>query len=89
LDAPTLFQSGADDFCLQIIAVVAERESCIQRIMARDSIGEHDAIMRLNNQPDEAFFCENADNVIKNNGNLQEFEEEIKSWLKKTTKSKT
>jgi dephospho-CoA kinase len=67
LDAPTLFQSGADDFCDKLVAVVADRGRCIRRIIERDSIGEHDAVMRLRHQPDEAYFRENCDYVIENN----------------------
>jgi dephospho-CoA kinase len=88
LDAPTLYQSGFDDFCLQVIAVVADRAACIGRIMARDSISEQAAVMRLNNQPDEAFFRENADCVIENNGELPDFRKEVQTWLRKAHSSK-
>ena len=77
LDAPTLFQSGADDFCNKIIAVVADKTICVERIMKRDSISEDDALLRLNNQPGEEFFLKNADIVIKNNGSVDEFTTKI------------
>jgi dephospho-CoA kinase len=78
LDAPTLYRSGADDFCHLIVAAVADRAACIARITERDSISEQDAVMRLNNQPDETFFRENADYVLENNGDLPAFRERIK-----------
>ncbi|MCL1832777.1 MAG: dephospho-CoA kinase [Oscillospiraceae bacterium] len=77
LDAPTLFQSGADDFCDKIVAVTADRQTCITRIVNRDKIGEHDAVMRLNNQPDEAYFRRRCDYVIQNNGDLNELRQNI------------
>jgi L-threonylcarbamoyladenylate synthase len=77
LDAPTLFQSGADAYCGKIIAVVADRQSCIDRIVKRDNIGEHDAVMRLNNQPDEVYFRKNCEYVIENNGSKNDFRQKI------------
>jgi dephospho-CoA kinase len=77
LDAPTLFQSGANEFCGMIIAVVAEKKACIERITARDLISEQDALMRLNNQPNEDFFRKNADYIIENNGDFNEFRQKI------------
>jgi dephospho-CoA kinase len=77
LDAATLFQSGADDFCDKIIAAVADRQACVERIIKRDGITENDALMRLNNQPNVDFFRKNADYVIENNGDVNEFIEKI------------
>jgi len=82
LDAATLYQSKADSFCDKIIAIIADRQSCIKRIVARDLIGEHDAVMRLNNQPDEDFFRKNADFVIENNGDFDEFKNNIENTYK-------
>jgi dephospho-CoA kinase len=77
LDAPTLFQSGAEDFCHKIVAVTADRAVCAGRIMNRDNISEHDALMRLNNQPDESHFREHCGYVIQNNGDLNGFRRKI------------
>ncbi|MCL1903192.1 MAG: dephospho-CoA kinase [Oscillospiraceae bacterium] len=74
LDAPTLFQSGADGLCDEITAIVAKREICIGRIVKRDCIDKAAALMRLNNQPSEEFFRQNAVHVIENNETLDKFE---------------
>jgi len=73
LDAPTLYQSGADDLCRKIIAVVADKAACIQRITARDNISESDALLRLNSQPDAEFYKSKADFFIENNSDLESF----------------
>jgi len=77
LDAATLFQSKADDFCDKIIAVVADKKTCLDRIIKRDNITEKAALMRLHNQPDEKFFCAKADYTIKNNSTLEELEKQV------------
>ena len=78
LDASTLFQSGADDFCGRIIAVVADKQICVSRIIKRDGITEESALMRLMNQPDEDFFRKNADCIIENNKGLENLTQAIR-----------
>ncbi|MCL1788959.1 MAG: dephospho-CoA kinase [Oscillospiraceae bacterium] len=81
LDAPTLFQSGADDLCDEIIAVVAARKTCVERIMKRDCISKRAALMRLDNQPNEMFFRENAVHVIENNESKDALAEKIRGII--------
>lgn len=83
LDAPALFQSGADRLCGKIVAVAADREICLRRIMQRDKISESDALLRLNSQPGADFFKENADIYIENNGGEEEFIIKIKEAIGK------
>jgi dephospho-CoA kinase len=78
LDAPTLYQSGADDFCKKIIAVIADKATCTQRISARDSISEEDAVLRLNSQPGADFYMGRVDYLIENNGEYESFIRSIK-----------
>ena len=70
LDAPQLFEGGADNLCAKIVAVIAPKDILIQRIMKRDGISERDAIQRLNSQKSETFFLENADFAIQNDGDV-------------------
>lgn len=67
LDAPTLFESKAADFCDLIISVVAEPELRCKRIMQRDGISEQAARERMNAQLEEEFFIHHSDYVIRNN----------------------
>lgn len=70
LDAPTLFESRADDFCELIISVVAKYDIRLQRIISRDGLSKEEAENRMNSQHDEKFFVENSDFIIKNNKDL-------------------
>lgn len=83
LDAPTLFESRADDFCELIIAVVAREEVRKARIMQRDGISESAALARMQSQLPETFFLEHADFIIKNNHDLQNLETVSKEVIEK------
>jgi dephospho-CoA kinase len=68
LDAPTLFESRADDFCEIIISVLADAELREKRIIARDSLTAEQARKRMNSQLNEEFFRSHSDYIIHNNG---------------------
>ena len=78
LDAPTLFESGADVLCDVIVSVTADRESCAERIMKRDGITREQAEQRLASQHDARFFRSRSDHCIENNGDTAGFEEQLK-----------
>ena len=72
LDAPTLFESRADDFCDLIISVVAKPELRMQRIMERDHISEKAAQQRMEMQLTEEFFRLHSDTELENNSSFSE-----------------
>ncbi len=72
LDAPTLFESQAADFCDLIISVVAKPELRCGRIMKRDSITEQEARNRMDAQLSENFFIDHSDYVIRNNEDCEQ-----------------
>ena len=72
LDAPTLFESRADDFCDLIISVVAKPELRMQRIMERDHISEKAAQQRMEMQLTGEFFRLHSDTVLENNSSFSE-----------------
>ena len=72
LDAPTLIESRADDFCDLIISVVAKPELRMQRIMERDHISEKAAQQRMEMQLTEEFFRLHSDTVLENNSSFSE-----------------
>lgn len=67
LDAPTLFESNADDLCDLIISVTADEKLREQRIVKRDGISAENARKRFASQYPEHFFISHSDFVIKNN----------------------
>lgn len=70
LDAPTLFESGADALCDCIVSVTAPAQQRLPRIMRRDGIDENAARERMNAQLSEAFFIAHSDDIIQNDGDL-------------------
>ena len=79
IDAPQLFESGIDKDCDSVIAVVADEDVRLSRIIKRDGISEESARMRMKNQKCTDFFIENSDFVIENNGN--EIAEKVREVL--------
>ncbi len=70
LDAPQLFEAGAEHLCDPVIAVLSSEQIRLARIMARDGISEERARARIFAQKSDAFFREHADIIIENNGDL-------------------
>lgn len=70
LDAPTLFESHADDFCDIIISVLSDAEQRERRIIARDGLTHEQAQARMNSQLKEEFFVSHSDFTISNNDSL-------------------
>ena len=67
IDAPQLFEAGADRDCNVIVSVLADRELRINRIMNRDRISSEEAIQRIAAQKSDTFFRAHSDYVIENN----------------------
>jgi len=91
LDAPTLFESRADDFCEIIISVLADPEIREERIVARDSITPEQARNRMDSQLPEDFFRTHSDYIITNNGtidSLTEISKEVSDKIKDYYKTK-
>lgn len=71
LDAPTLFESHADDFCEIIISVLSDEEIREERIIKRDGLTKKQANDRMNSQLDAEYFASHSDYVIENNDTLE------------------
>ena len=77
LDAPTLFESGADIMCDVIVSVTADVKLCAERIMKRDGISREKAEARLSAQHDAAFFRQNSRYCVENGGDIADFEKRL------------
>lgn len=66
LDAPTLFESGADNLCDEIIVVLCDKKIRKKRIMERDGIDEDAAELRIKAGKDDNFYIEKTNNIIYN-----------------------
>lgn len=67
LDAPQLFESGAEKNCNLIVSVIADKNERLRRILKRDSLSEEEALRRIGVQFDDEFYTEKSDYVIINN----------------------
>lgn len=74
LDAPTLFESGLNRRCDRIIAVIADRDTRIERVIARDQISREDAELRINAQNPDAFYTGRSHEVLHNDTDFAAFE---------------
>lgn len=77
LDAPTLFQSGADRLCDRIIVVTAPPETRLQRIMQRDHLDQTAALARMHAALPDEFFTQHADDLIQNNADLSDLQRQV------------
>lgn len=84
LDAPTLFESGINKICNKTIAVLADRDIRLKRIIARDNLTLKEAETRINAGKDEDFYCR-ADYVLYNNGDENAFLKRFSDILKEIT----
>lgn len=64
LDAPALYESGADRLCGRVAAVVASPEIRLRRILGRDGITREQAAARIAAQPPREYYTQRADIVI-------------------------
>ena len=85
LDAPTLFESGINRICNKTVAVLADKDIRLKRIIERDNLTLKEAETRINAGKDEEFFKKNADYVLYNNGDENAFSERFSDILKEIT----
>ena len=79
VDAPLLFESGFDAECDRTLAVLADPDVRLCRIMARDHISLPVAKARLNAQKADAFYSERVDHVLRNDGAPHDLLPEIRA----------
>lgn len=83
LDAPTLFEAGADILCDRIVGVLADEDICAARIAKRDDISLEKAKERLSAQHSAMFFREKCGYCIMNDGTRGELEQKTEDVIKK------
>ena len=81
LDAPTLFESGTDQYCNKVVSVIAPQTVRLERILERDPITPQEAQSRMRSQHDDAFYTQKSDFVIQNNGDLSELRVRVMEML--------
>ncbi len=82
VDAPTLFESGANRFCAVVISVIASQELRYERIMARDDLTPEAAQRRMGAQQPDDFYTSRSDYVLVNDGLEKDLAEKTESLIR-------
>lgn len=83
IDAPLLFEAGLDSLCDLTVAVLADEEVRLARIMARDGVDREAALRRMAVQPKAAFYRSRANDILCNDGDAAELDQQIARLLEK------
>lgn len=83
VDAPTLFESGADKLCDQTLVVTASYTTRLRRILNRDKITIERARARILNQKNEKYYSDRADFVVYNDGEFDKAKTQLDNILEK------
>lgn len=78
LDAPTLFESGADRLCDKCVAVLCEERTRMQRILIRDRLTQEQAAARIRAGQGDDFYRARCDYIIQNSGSEADFLKNIR-----------
>ena len=81
LDAVELLSSGLGARCDLTVAVLADEDVRVKRIMARDGIDREAALRRVRAQKTEDYYRERCGAVLYNNGDEASFAREFKNLL--------
>lgn len=79
LDVPIPVKHGFLDIADRVWVVVSDDETRISRVMLRSGISREDAENRLKSQLTQEEYKKLADDVIENNGSLEELKEKVKA----------
>ena len=77
IDAPLLFESGFDKECDVTIAVIADTDTKLSRIMKRDVLSESQAIKRLSTQIPDEELSQRCDYTLDNSSNTANLRESV------------
>lgn len=77
-DVPLLFESDFHKKCDLTVAVLADRQIRIDRIMKRDGIDYAAASARISSQKPDEFYTSRADVTVYNNSDESSLEAEVK-----------
>lgn len=88
LDAPTLFETGADKVCDDTIGVLALPELRVERVMSRDGISRDAAVARISAQPPDSFYIARCGHILTNNLGLAQLKSDCEALYKILTEGK-
>ena len=83
LDAPTLFESGANRLCSSTCAILSSYENRLARILSRDNITPENAKARMEAGKSDEYYKAQTRHIIYNNGEEKALIEEFSRLLNK------
>ena len=87
IDAVGLIEGGLCALCSRTVAVTAPEQARVQRLMAREGIGEDYARLRIAAQKPDAAFAASCDDVLVNDcPDAAEFDRCCGEYLDRVTK---
>lgn len=84
LDAAILFEAGWDGLCDAVWTVEAPSQLAIARLIQRNGLTREEAQSRLDAQMSNAERAERADRVIRNDGSLEDLEQQVAALWEQT-----
>lgn len=81
IDAIALLESKYGDSCAFTVAVTAPLADRVARLTARDGISEEAALARIRAQKSDAYFEQNCDFTLRNDGDRAAFEQTCKQFF--------
>ncbi len=82
IDAPLLFESGADRLCHRTLAVVSSPALCCERASQRDRITKERVQARLDHQKSAETLCALCDDVLQNSSGLEDLQKAVISYMR-------
>ncbi|HEX2985744.1 MAG TPA: dephospho-CoA kinase [Caproiciproducens sp.] len=83
LDAPLLFESGADGLCGATVAVIAPQELRLARVLQRDAITKEQALARFAAQHDDLYYRSRAGYLLDGSMSLESIPAAVQNLLEK------
>ncbi len=82
LDAPTLFEAGAETMCHTVVGVLADPAVRLARIMARDGMEEDVARVRMSAGKPDDYYLTRCQHILYNNGDRAALERAVQNLLR-------
>jgi dephospho-CoA kinase len=80
-DIPLLFESNLTWMVEKIVLVYVNPETQLKRLMERNHFSEEEAVARIQSQMPIDEKKERADDIINNNGTIDETEKQVNKWI--------
>ena len=81
IDAPLLFESGEDKLCDVTVGILADEQTRLLRILARDGIDREAAEKRLSAAKSNEYFRERCGYILENDSDQAAFEAQIRRFF--------